>query len=277
MTRKHGGQNKAVQQSAGAQSTSDGPLIELIDAAVGCLHEPESVMVEGINWTVRAGDFWAIGGLLGAGKTDFMMMTAGLMRPARGQCRLFGEPSGVGYEYDKQTQRQAVGLVFDGGQLLNHLTIFENVALPIQYHRNCRREDCQEEIERLLVFTNTATLAEKQPGDIGRNWRQRVGLARALVLKPQVLLLDSPLSGLDPRQARWWLETLSALWEGHSILDGQPLTVVVTAHDLHPWRSVAKQFAILKDRRLITMEGEMSPADHAEKLLEEMLRAESEI
>jgi ABC-type transporter Mla maintaining outer membrane lipid asymmetry ATPase subunit MlaF len=256
------------------EATSEEVVLEFVDATIGALNDPARVMIEGACWKVERGDFWGIGGLQGSGKTDFLMVAAGLTASVRGACRLFGRDAGSGADYD--LNRRRLGLVFDGGQLLRHLTVLENVALPIRYHRNCPPEACEAEVDRLLRFTRTHAVAEKRPGDISRNGRQRAGLARALALKPDVLLLDSPLSGLDPRQSRWWVETLAALSNGHEILDGRALTLVVTTQDLHPWKSVARQFGILKRRRLMTLDRDRDGGGPAERLIQEMLRVEPE-
>jgi ABC-type transporter Mla maintaining outer membrane lipid asymmetry ATPase subunit MlaF len=88
---------------------------------------------------------------------------------------------------------------------------------------------------------------------MGRNWRKRVGLARALMLKPEVLLLDNPLTGLDLRHANWWLNFLEQLNKGCDFMGGRAVTLVVTAEDLRPWRNRARQFAVLKNKRLVVL------------------------
>src|SRR5438876_5384484 len=107
-----------------------GPVIEMENVAVGAMRDQSTMVVEEINWTVAAGDYWVVAGLQGAGKSDFLMMTAGLMPPAEGNYRLFGEEMPI-FDEGRLRHRLRLGLVFDGGQLLNHLTVWENVALPL--------------------------------------------------------------------------------------------------------------------------------------------------
>ena len=78
----------------------------------------------------------------------------------------------------------------------------------------------------------------------------RAGLARALILRPEVLLLDNPLAGLDARHTNWWLGFLDQLSRGHPALEGKPLTLVVTTDDLRPWRGHAHRAACLIEKRL---------------------------
>jgi ABC-type transporter Mla maintaining outer membrane lipid asymmetry ATPase subunit MlaF len=106
---------------------------------------------------------------------------------------------------------------------------------------------------------------------VNRNWQQRIGLARALALKPEVLLLDNPLTGLDPRDAAWWLDIVDALAAGHPIVDGKPLTLVVTGDDLRPWQNRARQFAVLKNRQFVSLGARADLAGHTETHLQDLL------
>ena len=96
-------------------------------------------------------------------------------------------------------------------------------------------------------------------------------MARALALKPELLLLDKPLSGLDPEDARWWLGMLDDLSKGHAIVDGKPVTIVATADDLRPWRGHARQFAVLRGKRLRVVAAPSTPEFTEESLLREIV------
>ena len=227
-----------------------------------------------MNWTVNVGDFWAVAGLLRSGKSDLLALAAGISRPLRGVHHLFNQELIAGFEYERLALRLRVGLVFDGGQLLHHLSLEENIALPLLYHRGVSPE-VTERVQALIDLTGLEPWAGSLPGNVNRNWQQRIGLARALALKPDVLLLDNPLTGLDPRDAGWWLETVDALSAGHPIMDGKPLTLVVTGDDLRPWRNRARQFAVLKNQQFIPLGQRADLAGHGESLLQDLLPLES--
>jgi ABC-type transporter Mla maintaining outer membrane lipid asymmetry ATPase subunit MlaF len=235
------------------QPSSSVPAFEMRDVSVPPLKGPAQPVLEGVNWTVAVGDFWAVGGLLRSGKSDLMALAAGVTQPMAGTYLLFGDELLGGFEHQRLELRLRIGLVFDGGQLIHDFSLAENIALPLRYHFNDEPGHLDQRLRALVDLTELEPWANSYPADVNRSWQQRIGLARALALKPQVLLLDNPLSGLDPRDAGWWLETLKALATGHPITDGKPLTLVVTADDLRPWQNYAGNFAVLKNRGFIPL------------------------
>lgn len=229
--------------------TPSEPVIRMEQVSAGSLRGGTVAVIENIDWTVQAGEFWVVAGLHGAGKTDFLMLTAGLLAPQRGRYWLLGDEMPI-FEEARLDQRLNVGLVFDGGGLIHHLTVRENIALPLRYHLNLTPGQADSEVAGWLEAMELAPWADITPGALGRNWRKRVGLARALILQPEVLLVDNPLLGLDPRHAHWWRDWLDQLSRGHALLRHRPLTLIVTTAELRPWKSQTSRFAILRDRRL---------------------------
>ena len=223
------------------------PVIEMTGVAAGAMHDPDSTIAEGVNWTVNAGDYWVVAGLHGSGKSDFLMLTGGLMAPRQGYYRFFGQEMPI-FEQARLPERLRLGLVFDGGRLFNHLTVAENVALPLRYHQNLGPREGAAAVSEILECTELAPWAGSHPGALGRWWHKRAGLARALALKPEVLLVDNPLAGLDPYHVQWWLAFLDQLSKGHSLMGGRPMTLVVAAPDVRPWKGHARQFATLRER-----------------------------
>jgi len=254
-------------------SKTSPPLIEMKDVSVGSMRDQSTIVIEGVDWAVTAGDYWVLAGLQGTGKTDFLMMTAGLTPPGAGSYHLFGEAMPI-FDERRLPTRLRQGLVFDGGQLFNHLTVFENIALPLRYHRNLSLGQAAEQTKRWLKAVELDAWADSTPGTLGRNWQKRAGLARALSLQPEILLVDNPLGGLDLRHAWWWLGFLDQLSKGHAIMEGKRLTVIVTASDLRPWKDRAKQFAILKERRFVVLGTWHQLEAASQELLHELLMTE---
>jgi ABC-type transporter Mla maintaining outer membrane lipid asymmetry ATPase subunit MlaF len=235
-----------------APTTSTAPALEMRGVAVGAMRDLNTTIADEVNWTVAPGDFWVIGGLQGSGKTDFLSLAGGLVGPVSGTYHFFGAGMPI-FEEHRLSERLRLGFVFDGGQLFNHLTVAENIALPLRYHRNLTKAEAADEVQRLLDLTELAPWADSTPGAIARNWQKRVGLARALMLRPEVLLLDNPLGGLDLRHRGWWLNFLEQLSKGHEWTNSRPVTLVVTTSDLHLWRGHAKQFAVLKNKHFVVL------------------------
>ncbi len=233
--------------------------------SVGSMRDQSTVVVESVNWTAQPGDYWVIAGVQGSGKSDILLMTGGVMAPISGEYYLFGQRMPI-FDESRLRHRLRMGLVFDGGQLFNHLTVAENIALPLRYHQNDSEDGAS--IQRILDRMELSQWADSTPGAIGRNWQKRVGLARALALKPELLLIDTPLNGLDLRHITWWLQFLDELSRGSELNGGQPVTLVVSGADLRPWKGRANRFAILQDKKLIVL----GAWDEIESANQELLR-----
>jgi ABC-type transporter Mla maintaining outer membrane lipid asymmetry ATPase subunit MlaF len=228
------------------------PAIEMRGVDVSTMRDASFVVVKDVNWSVAAGDFWLIAGQEHSGKSDLLMLAAGLMPPAAGSCKLFGNDP-KNFSEAEPGGRLRVGFVFQGGHLFNQLTIAENVALPLQYQKNLTPDAAAPEAKRLLELMELSPLAGVTPANVAANWRQRAALARALVLKPEVLLLDNPLAALGARHRHWWLRFLDELSRGHGQFGGGPMTIAATADDLRPWQSARRKFALLHDKKFIPL------------------------
>lgn len=228
-------------------TTTPEPWIELIEAAVAPMHAVAAAeRLSGVNWAVGPGEFWAVGGPPGSGKSDLLTTAAGLHKVPRGRQLLFGRGVGEMSESELVAARLRVGMVFaDGGRLFPHLTVEENVALPICYHRNCGPEGARERVRETLAAMGLERHAAIRPARVTRNLHQKIALARALALQPELVLVDSPLHGLDPRQSQWWQDFLLRLARGHPLMGGRPTTVIVATDDLRPWMEEATQFALV--------------------------------
>jgi ABC-type transporter Mla maintaining outer membrane lipid asymmetry ATPase subunit MlaF len=109
------------------------------------------------------------------------------------------------------------------------LTVFENVALPLCYHGNATPPDVEAEVAAWLADAGLSRWAMEAAGRLNPAWARRVALIRALVLRPDLVLLDDPLAGLDPSHARWWQDYLDGLRKGCPMLGGRGLTLAMTA------------------------------------------------
>src|SRR6266545_3573951 len=143
--------------------------VEMRGVAFGAMSDQSATVAADVNWTVNAGEFWVVAGAQRSGKTDFLLLTDGLLPPARGTYRFFNEVMPI-FEDERLAERLRLGLVFDGGQLFNHMTIAENVALPLRYHRSLASWDAETRVQAMLELTELSPFANSTPAVIARNW-----------------------------------------------------------------------------------------------------------
>lgn len=225
------------------------PLIELQKADVVSSHTG-AVVLEAVDWQIKAGEFWVVGGTYGAGKTDLLATAAGLQRPDRGGVLLFGDDIARVNEHDLVQLRQRVGLVFKhGGRMFANFSVLENVSLGVRYQENLGPMEATKRVEQVLDSTGLTESARRIASTLGPNLKLRVGLARALALQPEVLLLDEPLVGLDVQAQRWMVEFLKTHLQKSVIK-----AVVVGTNHLEPWLQIGTHFAVLKDKRWLAFD-----------------------
>lgn len=244
-------ENATPNKIAATPGATPAPPIELIGVDAAHEHAPGVPAIEGVDWRVDAGEFWVVGGIQGAGKSVLLAAAAGINRPLRGKLRLFGAELANPLDAPAFAHLLRVGLVFEGdGRLFTPMTVAENIALPLRYHERGSEAEIIAAVQAVLEVVELTELADAPAARLSRHLRQRAGLARALALRPEVLLVDNPLGRQAAREAAWWLQMLRRLAEGHPELAGRPLTLAVTADDLRPWREGAARFAVLDQRRL---------------------------
>ena len=222
-------------------------IVEMRDAAISSQRGATMTVAENVNWSVASGEFWVVAGQQQSGKSDLLMTAAGLLLPSRGSCRVFGcETDSFGEA--QLAERLRVGFVFAGGKLFSHLTVAENVALPLRYQKNLSVAEASRKVETLLEIMELTPFANSTSANLAANWRQRAALARALILKPDLLLLDQPLGGLGARHRQWLLHFLEQLQRGHEWFGCRPLTIVASTDDLRSWRNPQRKFAVLDEK-----------------------------
>ncbi len=249
--------------------------MEMINVSIASPRQEKQVLLEQVSWRVQTGDFWVVGGLQSVGKSALLAVAVTLQRPVAGEHFVFGSNTAGLSDELLLENRLRMGLVFEhGGRLFTHMTVAENVALPLRYHQNCAEPEAATRVRDVLEAVELLPAARDRALHLGRDRAQRAGLARALALKPEVLFLDNPLAGLDPRERYWWLEFLSALSRGHPVLDRRPLTLVVAVNDLNPWSGRGRQFAFINQNRFLPVGGRKELDSCREPLLRELLAAE---
>ena len=202
---------------------AENPLLEVLGLAFG--YNGESLQHD-VSFDVKRGSIFAIMGASGSGKSTLLRVLIGLQRPSAGEIA-FG---GVGYHSLGEPQREQIvrhfGVLFQGGALWSSLTAAENVALPLQMFTDFDGPSIDALVQLKLTLVGLDTGRDRMPADLSGGMRQRVGLARALALDPEILFLDEPSTGLDPVSARHFDDLVKGLRDTFGV------TVVMVSHEL---------------------------------------------
>lgn len=157
-------------------------------------------VLEDVSFSVTAGETVVVHGAAGSGKTVLLKLALGLLRPVAGRISLFGRDVTNLSEQEWYEVRARTGVLFQEGGLFDSLTVADNVAYPLLYQPRLRvaPERVDARVQESLEFVELGHTLEKAPSELSGGMRRRVGIARAIVTGPELLLYDSPTAGLDP-------------------------------------------------------------------------------
>jgi phospholipid/cholesterol/gamma-HCH transport system ATP-binding protein len=207
------------------------------------------VVLNGISLKVRRGQTLAVLGRSGTGKSVLLRLIVGLETPDSGSVCINANSIAALSLDGLNAVRMKMGFLFQHAALYDSLTVGENVAFPLEHHRrDLSKSERGERVNQLLAEVGMEGNLDKMPSDISGGMQKRVGLARALALEPEILLLDEPTAGLDPISSGEIDELVLKLQR-----ERQMASIVVT-HDLHSAKTIANRLAIL-DQGSVIVEG----------------------
>jgi len=216
--------------------------------AVADLHKSfgSQKVLKGINLAVRRGETLAVLGRSGTGKSVLLRLVIGLEKPDSGSVRIQGQDI-AGLALDQLGAiRKKMGFLFQHAALYDSLTVEQNVAFPLQHHRkDMSKSEQRDRVHELLAEVGMESGFAKMPSDISGGMQKRAGLARALALEPDILLLDEPTAGLDPISSAEIDDLVLKLQEEH-----HTASIVVT-HDLHSAKTIADRLALLNEGTVV--------------------------
>lgn len=192
---------------------------------VGLRYGAGSETLSDISFSLTRGAFYFIAGPSGAGKTSLLKLLYLAHRPSRGQIRLFGEDMVTLERQRLPGFRRRIGVVFQDFRLVEHLSAYDNVALPLRIAGVAER-DLAGPVAEMLDWVDLASRMHARPSTLSGGEQQRVAIARAVIARPQLLVADEPTGNVDPEMAVRLLQ----LFEG---LNRAGTTIVVATHDIH--------------------------------------------
>ncbi len=205
----------------------------------------EQVVLNRIDLEVSRAETLAILGRSGAGKSVLLKLIIALQKPDAGSIEVTGEQmSGLSLDGLNQV-RKKIGFCFQYSALYDSLTVEENVAFPLKRHTDMSAAERRSRVQELLSRVGMADSAAKLPAEISGGMKKRVGLARALALNPEIMLLDEPTAGLDPITAGEINDLLLSLQEELS------MSAVMATHDLYSARTVSNRLALLHEGNIL--------------------------
>jgi phospholipid/cholesterol/gamma-HCH transport system ATP-binding protein len=218
------------------------PLLRVDDLVAGY---GDATVLEGVSLAVHPGEILVVLGSTGSGKSTLLRCVVGLLQPFGGRVTIQGHDVAAANDREREAILRHVGLAFQEAALLNSLTTAENVALPIQEHW-ATDEDTALMLARLrLARVGLAGQGDKMPSELSGGMRKRAGIARAIALDPELLLLDEPSAGLDPITARAIDELILDLKARNR------MGIVAVTHELGSINTIADRAIMLAHGRVI--------------------------
>ncbi|MDQ1592302.1 MAG: phospholipid/cholesterol/gamma-HCH transport system ATP-binding protein [Pyrinomonadaceae bacterium] len=206
-------------------------------------------VLDGLSFTVARGETKIILGGSGCGKSTTIKLVLGLLKPDAGQILVNGEDITHYTEAEMMRVRKNFGMVFQEGALFDSLSVYENVAYRL-HEQGIPEDDVEQEVRRMLRFVNLEDAIDKMPAELSGGMRRRVGIARALVGGPTIVMFDEPTAGLDPPTARTICELAIKL------RDLEDVSSIFVTHEMNNVEYLSREFAAVNDAGEVIFEQE---------------------
>jgi phospholipid/cholesterol/gamma-HCH transport system ATP-binding protein len=240
--------------AAAAESTFDDvddmqrtiPAIEFRDVH---LSFDDRKVLDGLTFKVLKGECKIILGGSGCGKSTTIKLLLGLLKPDSGRILVNGEDITNYTEADMMSVRKKIGMIFQEGALFDSLSVYDNVAYRL-HEQKVPEDEVEQEVRRMLRFVNLEDAIDKMPIELSGGMRRRVGIARALVGGPEIVMFDEPTAGLDPPTARTICELAIKL------RDLEDVSSIFVTHEMNNIEYLTREYAAVNEAGEVIFERE---------------------
>src|SRR5688572_341200 len=206
-------------------------------------------VLDGLSFKVLKGETKIILGGSGCGKSTTIKLVLGLLKPDSGQVLVDGEEITHYNEVQMMQVRKKIGMIFQEGALFDSLSVYDNVAFRL-HEQGVPEEEVEPEVRRMLQFVNLEDAIDKMPIELSGGMRRRVGIARALIGDPKIVLFDEPTAGLDPPTARTICELAMKL------RDLEDVSSIFVTHEMNNLHYICSEYAVVDDDGKVVFERE---------------------
>ena len=202
------------------------------------------VVLAGVDLRIESGESAVIIGRSGGGKSVLLKHLIGLLKPEEGEVFVDGDPITRMNERQLLRVRRKFGMVFQGAALFDSMTVAENVAFGLRRHEHLTEAEITKRVAATLDMVDLPGTENKNPAELSGGMRKRVGLARAIIYEPQIVLYDEPTTGLDPIVS----DSIDKLII--RVRDHLKVTSIVVTHDMRSARRVGNHVLMLHERKI---------------------------
>jgi phospholipid/cholesterol/gamma-HCH transport system ATP-binding protein len=206
-------------------------------------------ILNNLSFKVMKGETKMILGGSGCGKSTTIKLVLGLLKPDHGQILVDGEDITNYGEAEMMKVRKKIGMIFQEGALFDSLSVYENVAFKL-HEQGVPEEEVENEVRRMLRFVNLEEAIDKMPSELSGGMRRRVGIARALVGDPKIVMFDEPTAGLDPPTARTICELAMKL------RDLEDVSSIFVTHEMNNLDYLCSEYAVVDEAGEVVFEKE---------------------
>jgi phospholipid/cholesterol/gamma-HCH transport system ATP-binding protein len=244
-----GGVSEAAAESTFHEVDDRERITPAIEFKEVTLSFDDRVILDRLSFTVQKGETKIILGGSGGGKSTTIKLILGLLKPDEGRILVDGEDITEYTEAQMMSVRKKIGMIFQEGALFDSLSVYDNVAYRL-HEQNVPEDEVEQEVRRMLRFVNLEDAVDKMPAELSGGMRRRVGIARALVGGPKIVMFDEPTAGLDPPTARTICELAIKL------RDLEDVSSIFVTHEMNNVKYLTSEYAVVNEDGEIVFEEE---------------------